>query len=226
MTAVSSMKLLRLLQLSSPQLPVGSYTFSQGLEWAVSTGWVANGQDFAVWLTEQLSGPVTLQELPILHRLQDAFARGNRPAVIFWSHFAVSCRETSELRAEERDRALAFFRVLQALSVADTDSWSSELTLTPLASVAFACSDWDIPVRQSLEAFAFTWLENQITAGIKLIPLGQSEGQRLLFELASAIPDAVGQALGVPDDHIGYSCASITEASCRHETQYSRLYRS
>ncbi len=224
--AADSTALLRLLQLVSPQLPVGAYPFSQGLEWAVHAGWVSCTEDFSHWLQEQLDGPMLHQELPLLSRLFDAFLVGDYHAATRWSQFALACRETAEFREEERDRALSMYRVLEALLEEDLTPLKSTLLLSPLAGIALAASRWRIAGQQLLEAHAFAWLENQVAAGIKLIPLGQSAGQQLLYAQAAQIPEIVRRAEAIDDDAVGYSCVSITQAGCLHETQYSRLYRS
>ncbi|MBX2824085.1 MAG: urease accessory protein UreF [Gammaproteobacteria bacterium] len=217
---------LRLLQLLSPTIPTGAFNFSQGLEWAVHAGWVSTEEDFQRWLLEQLQGLMVQQELPLLATLHAASVRQAPDELLRWANWAVALRDTSELRTEEVDRAGALLRVLEALGVPGLESVASALEKSQLAGIAWAAARWSLPLNSLLRAYAYSWLEQQIAAGVKLIPLGQSQGQRLLFSLANSIPDSVVSALTVEVDEIGYSSPAISLASCSHETQYTRLYRS
>lgn len=219
-------RLVRLLQLSSPTLPVGAFSYSQGLEYAVDCGWVSGFESFRQWLTACARESLVCLELPVLLRLYDAARRGDHDALGHWVDLLVASRETREMRTEESARGRAMVQVLVALDVAIPDKLREALATSQLAGVAFAGAHWDLPAGSLAAAHAWSWLENQVTAGIKLIPLGQSDGQRLLFELGAALMELVEHARTVGDDEIGATCPALAIASSLHETQYTRLFRS
>lgn len=217
----SSHALLKLLQITSPSLPVGAYSYSQGLEWAVEAQWVTNLDTFREWLCEQLDGLMTQQELPLMQRLYLAQKKADDAALKYWTEQILARRETSELRREERHRGRALSTLLGSLyNEAQTN------TECQLAAYVRYCSNENITLVDAMFGYAYSWLDNQVTAGIKLVPLGQSDGQALLYHLSENIEKAVEVALTVADDDIGYSTPSLTMASCLHETQYCRLFRS
>lgn len=226
MTESTQLADLRLYQLISPTLPIGGFTYSQGLEWAVEAGWVHDKETLAQWLMGQLTHSVAVLELPILLRLQTAFAEADEVAVARWCHYLLACRETSELRKEERQRGAALARLLPSLGVAITAGLENSIASTQLAGVALAADIWGIPAVKSCSGYAWSWLENNVTAGVKLIPLGQTHGQQILLQLAGEIPGAVAAANAVGDTDIGGSTPALAIASSCHETQYTRLFRS
>lgn len=212
--------LLKLLQLISPSLPVGAFSYSQGIEWAVEAGWVATPATLQQWLAEQLSGTMAQQELPLLLQLYRAYASNDKQAADYWSHRAIAFRETAELRDEERKRGRAMALVLAAVSGGEIPNHCQS------AAFASYCVQQNIAVDLALYGFAYGWLDNQIMAGIKLVPLGQTDGQRILNALLDDIASGVEHALTVEADDIGYSSPALAMASSWHETQYCRLYRS
>lgn len=217
---------LRLLQLASPALPVGAYAYSQGLEWAVEAGWVHDEASLADWLRDQLAASFARVDLPIFARLHRAAQAGDDEAMRQWSSELSAWRETRELLADDRDRGHALARLLRDLGVANAAAWA-ERDDAPFATVAaLAAVAWQVPLEPALHAHAFGWLENQILAGVKLIPLGQVAGQRLLLTLARDLPAACDDALTLADDDIGGSLPIVAIASSLHETQYTRLFRS
>ena len=217
---------LRLNQLLSPVLPVGAYSYSQGLEWAVHAGWVVNSDHLSVWLDELIEGPLAQQELPLLKNLYEAFLNKDSDRINYWSQRVVAFRDTAELRAEERARADAYLRVVDGLPYAIDPSFRNSMEKTPLATLAWSCVQWDIELRALLSAFAYNWLDAYVVNGVKIIPLGQSEGQYLLHTKLPLINNAVDTALNIADNAIGFSVPSVSMASCLHESQYSRIYRS
>ncbi len=226
MTAtVDALGLLRLLQLASPALPVGAYAYSQGLEWAVECGWVHDEASLGEWLRELLDGSLGQVDLPLLARLHAAALAGDATALERWSAHLLASRETRELRADDCARGTALARLLHELGVPGAGRWRRGDTpyATPLALAAHA---WHLPLGPVAQVYGWGWLENQVIAGVKLVPLGQSAGQRLLFALAARLPAAIDWALAVDDDDIGGTVPALAIASSRHETQYTRLFRS
>jgi urease accessory protein len=223
---INDLALLRLLQLISPGLPIGMYSYSQGLERAIDDGLVTNADDVHEWLEGLLAHGMTQIDLPVMVRLFDAWTLADNEAVVQWSKTLNACRETSELRAEDRQTGQALARLLVALELDDAQPWlrKQEATLATLFSLAAVC--WAIPKRQAAIGYLWSWLENQVLCAVKLVPLGQVAGQRLLIALASRLPEQVNRALLLADDEIGSSVFGLALASSRHETQYSRLFRS
>ena len=217
---------IRAFQLFSPSLPVGAFAYSQGLEWAVENGWVKSQDSFEQWLSEQLRGAQAQLEIPIFKRLYLAISNGDRAELKYWCEYLRACRETSELRAEDAQRAQAMVRLLVDLEIPLIDDFSATLTITASAPLAFACRHFNVELREACAGFVWSWLENQVTAGIKLIPLGQTSGQAVLIKLAQDIDDAVAVGLDVSDEAIGFSSPALSIASALHESQYTRLFRS
>ena len=217
---------LRLLQLLSPVLPVGAYSYSQGLEWAVKEGWIKTLADFDRWLGELIDGPLMQQELPLLRKLYNACVDDDIERFDYWSHAAIAFRDTAELRAEERSRAGAYLRIVNALPLEIDERYRNGMQQTPLATLALAAATWHIDETSLLHAFAYNWLDAYIVNGVKIIPLGQSDGQELLHAKLSDLSEAVVESLDITAEALGYSVPSVAMASCGHEVQYSRIYRS
>ncbi|MBK5940298.1 urease accessory protein UreF [Halochromatium roseum] len=219
---------LRLFQLLSPSLPVGAFAYSQGLEWAAETGWVNSEQALANWLSDQLSQALTYVDLPVLLRMIEAAMADDAQWMSHWISELQALRETAELRAEETGRGRALADLLGSLGLLDEPGtyWRTLLSGSQLSGFAFAAAAWQIESTDALLGYAWSWAENLTLAGVKLIPLGQTAGQRVLLRLAEQIPAAVEAAQRLDDADIGASTPALAIASSRHETQYTRLYRS
>jgi urease accessory protein len=218
--------LLRLLQLASPTLPVGAYAYSQGQEWAVGAGWIRDEATLASWLGDQLTHTLARVDLPLLARMHAAALAADDDALVRWSRQLIAFRETRELVADDCDRGRALARLLRDLEVAAARPWVERADVPFAALTAIAAAEWRLPVVATLHAYAWGWLENQVLAGVKLIPLGQVAGQRLLLALSARIPAVVDAALSYDDDDLGGSLPIVALASSLHETQYTRLFRS
>ena len=225
-TDASTRSQLRLLQFLSPVAPVGTYSYSQGIEWAVNENWIQDESSFALWIQEQISSVLTEQELPLLMRLYRSVADNDIDSAEYWSQFSIAVRETAELRQEERNRAEAYLRVLESIETIDSRWPRSMFLKTPLASMAWFCVRQEISEHALLTAYAHNWLESSLVTGIKVIPLGQSAGQRLLFTLAAELVTAIERSQTISDEAIGIALPALSMASCGHETQYTRIYRS
>lgn len=217
--------LLRLCHLVSPALPVGAYAYSQGLEYAVHAGWVHDEASTLDWLQGISSGSVATLDLPILERLHRAWQRADLAQVRHWNAQLIAARETGELRAQELHLGGALARVLVELELSEAGEWidsaAAFATLFSLAAVR-----WHIEARDAMSGYLWAWSENQVLAAVKLVPLGQSAGQRLLHRLTAGMPGLVEHALTLSDAAIGVSTLSQALASALHESQYSRLFRS
>lgn len=221
-----ALPLLRLLHLVSPSLPTGAFTYSQGIEWAVEAGWIRDAGDLRDWSTDQMESMLTSLDLPLLLRMQRAAADEDAVRLNHWIDLLLAYRETSELRQEERNRGRALADLLLKLELPGAAAWHDDLARCQLAGFAFAAQAWQIPPRDAALGYAWAWLENLVLAAVKIIPLGQSEGQRTLERLAGELTETVHTALTVDDDDIGAGNPALALASSRHETQYTRLFRS
>lgn len=225
----ASMQLLRLLHLSSPALPIGAFHFSQGLEYAIECGWVADEPSTLEWIDGLAAGSLATLDLPALHRLLLAWRRHDDAGVREWNAFLIACRETRELRAEDRHLGAALLRVLAEFDVTTELFPVGALNSHGVAhatAFALACARWHIEPLAALQAYAWAWAENQVVAAVKLVPLGQSAGQRVLHALASRLAVLARRAVDMRDDDIGISTSLSAVASGKHETQYTRLFRS
>jgi urease accessory protein len=219
---------VRLLQLVSPSLPVGSFTYSQGLEWALETGWVVDAASLEAWLDNLLQTAIAGTDLPLLARLHAATVAADAARFATLAAETVAWRETAELRAEERQKGRALVAVLDALEDQVPEPWRDAMATCYLAGFAWAAARWSAPAASTAEAYGYGWLENQVIAAVKLVPLGQTAGQQVLHRLAGRIPCLVETALAIDDEcaGVGVSATALAIASSRHETQYTRLYRS
>ncbi len=215
----------RLFQLISPSLPIGAYSYSQGIEWAAERGWIGNVDELRDWLAGLMQNSQRYLELPLLLRLLAAWKGGDLEAVARWNDLLLASRETRELRLEERQRAKAFLRILESLDP-DIVPLQRDLLVTQHAVYALACARWGIGDELAAHGLVWSWLENLVLAAVKILPLGQSEGQRVLLALADDIPQLLADARQVEDDAIGAGSQAQAIASAAHESQYTRLFRS
>lgn len=218
--------LLRLLHLVSPTLPTGAFSYSQGLEWAVEAEWVHDGPSLRDWLSDLIGQSLAFVDIPILCRMITAIKKEQWQELEDWCSMLLACRETSELRQEEQIRGRALATLLQGLDIDEAKQLGETLNHSQLAGFALAAVQWDIEMRDAALGYTWAWLENQILAGIKIIPLGQTEGQHLLLQLSAAIPKTVDQSLQREDKDIGSASPALALACSLHENQYTRLYRS
>ncbi|HEY4367456.1 MAG TPA: urease accessory UreF family protein [Steroidobacteraceae bacterium] len=217
-------QLLRLLHLASPALPIGGFHFSQALEYAVEAGWVRDEATTLPWIAGLAQNAFGTLDLPVLARLHDGWSGENLESVRRWDALLTAARETAELRAEDRHMGGALLRILIDLQIAPAAT--ATLTQGYAAAFAYACVHYRIAKADALAAFAWAWAENQVLAAVKLVPLGQSAGQRILDALIPCLNRIADLALTLDDDQIGVCAVLQGMASARHETQYTRLFRS
>ncbi|MFO1352533.1 MAG: urease accessory protein UreF [Gammaproteobacteria bacterium] len=218
--------LLRLLQLASPLLPVGAYAYSQGLEYAVHQGWVRDEASVRDWIAGLLRHALARVDVPVLARLYRAWMDGDAVGVRGWNDWLYATRETRELRLENRQLGMALARLLADLGLTEAEPWQTDPRACFATPFALAAARWAIRLADAAAAYAWAWCENQTAAAIKLIPLGQTAGQRILSAVQPVIVAAVGRGLGLADDDLGCATPALALASTLHETQYSRLFRS
>jgi urease accessory protein len=218
--------LMRLLQLASPALPVGAYSYSQGLEAAVEAGIVRDAPSAASWIGDVMALSLATMEGPLLVRLMAASSSGDMQALQRWNDEMLASRESAELRAETAQMGYSMRRLLVELDVPDAASLAAFEEISFPTAFAFAASAWKIEAEDALAAYLWSWLENQVMAALKSVPLGQTDGQRTLLALGARIPDLVQIALHMSDDDLVNFAPGLAILSARHETQYTRLFRS
>jgi urease accessory protein len=219
---------LRLLQLASPSLPVGAYSYSQGLEAAVEARIVTDARSAESWIADVLELSVGPMEAPVLLRLIAAWSSGDGDAVRRWNDEFIASRETAELRAETLQMGYSMRKLLADLGVipAKAGIQPEPQELAYPAVYASAVAAWNIDPTEALETYLFAWVENQMLAALKSVPLGQTEGQRMLLALADRIPAVAERARVMGDEELANFAPGLALLSARHETQYSRIFRS
>ena len=225
----ADVSLARLLRLASPALPVGAFSYSQALEWAVEDGSVRDAASASDWILDVLAVSLVRCEAPVWLRLHAACAAGDPHAFARWNEFFLAARETAELRAETLQMGRSLAALLARAGEIPEASRALLATLDPPAfPAAYACAvaAWGIAARAGLTAYLFSWAENQAIAAVKLVPLGQSAAQDILARVTQALPEALDKAFALGDDDLGSLAFGLAIASCRHETQYTRLFRS
>ena len=218
-------QLPRLMQLASPTLPVGGFAYSQGMEWAVEAGWLVDEAATRDWLGGLLETNMGRLDLPVLARLHRAWRQGELKRFEYWNRFLLTSRQTRELRQEDTLMGEALARLLVDLGVVARQALPQR-PFTFAALFAMAAVAWHLGVEDAASGYLWAWLENQVAAAVKLVPLGQTAGQRLLFELGGRIPALVAAALALGDEELGGVTTGQAIASCGHETQHTRLFRS
>ena len=221
-----------LLQLSSASLPVGAYSYSQGLEWAVGSGTIHDEASAGAWLETVLEHGVAAWDATWVAALMRAH-RADAPArVTELNERFLASRETRELRAEtiqtgrsllallrdDGERPTAHLETLEALEAGDGVAYP---TVWAAAAVARG-----IRVEDAVVAYLWSWLDNAVLAALKSVPLGQRSGQRLLTRLGARLERLAGDAVARPLEQCCNLLPGFTLASMQHETQYTRLFRS
>ena len=223
-TTITDSDLLALVWLASPALPVGGFSYSEGLEAAVDRGLVIDEATATHWLVEQLHLTLSRSDLAVIAQAVHAWRAEDVERVAGLNAWVLQTRETAELRQQAEQMGRSLVEWLKSVHPQQAKRVTENLTW-PIA-IALAVSATQAPVRQALLTMAFGWAENMMQAAIKSVPLGQSAGQRILLRLAGEIPAAVDHALGLGDDERQAFSPMLAILSAQHETQYSRLFRS
>jgi urease accessory protein len=218
--------LLRLLQLASPALPIGAFNFSQGLEYAIEHGGVKNEHDARDWILGIARHSMATLDLPMLLRLHAAWRERDAERAHALSAELFASRETMELRAEELHLGQSLARILVEFGIEAAREWLRCEHTTHAAMFALAATHADVPAQDAATTFLWAWAENQVIAAVKLLPLGQTAGQRMLEGIRQQIPSMVAAAAELPDESLGTATPLAVMVSAWHETQYTRLFRS
>ncbi|MDM5180150.1 urease accessory protein UreF [Massilia sp. DJPM01] len=216
--------LLHLLQFASPALPIGGYSYSQGLEAALEAGLVTDADSARAWIARHLDEVVAQWDAPLFWRLLKAFEAHDDASVALWSERFLASRDSAEFRAETIQMGYSLTRLIAELGVAEVAALGPEVALP----TAFACAvdALAIPHEEALLAMLFSWVENQVLVCVKSVPLGQVAGQRMLLSLRPHIEQAARRAQTLDDDALSNWSPGLSMLSMRHEAQHGRLYRS
>ena len=227
----ATLRLLAALRLASPALPIGGFSYSQGLETAIERGWVTSEPQVREWLHDLLACVVGRFEAPLVLALCEAVARSDAARTDRLHALFMASRETAELRAESAQMGFSLEKMMHALPeggrlepAVEPGSAATEVAL-PLAW-ARAAHAFGLPPGDALAAYLWAWLENQVMAAIKAVPLGQQAGQRLLSALVPVLADICADAAGLAEDDWSSFAPGLALASSWHETQYTRIFRS
>ncbi|GAB4236201.1 MAG: urease accessory protein UreF [Elainellaceae cyanobacterium] len=224
---MTTSSLLHLLQLVSPALPVGAYSYSEGLETLVQSGKISDAASLKIWLEQELRYGAIRVEAAMLLRVYDCTIANNLEQLRHWNQRLSAFRETEELREQSWQMGRSLARLLQDLQ--PTLQPIIQATGEPLnfaTAFAIAAATWQIDRQTAVLGYLQSWASNLINAGVRLVPLGQTQGQQVLLNLHSQIEQVAGDGLQLSDDAL-YSCSwGLAIASMNHETLYSRLFRS
>jgi urease accessory protein len=225
-TTTDQLALLRLLQLASPALPIGAFNFSQGLEFAIENGWIANEQDARNWILGLARHSMATLDVPMLLRLHSAWSADDAALAHRLSAELVASRETMELRAEELHMGQSLAKIMGEFGIEAAREWVRCEHTSHAAMFALAAAQSNVTAEDAAVTFLWAWAENQTIAAVKLLPLGQTAGQRMLEAIRQQIPALVTLSRALPDDAMGTSTPLAIMASAWHENQYTRLFRS
>jgi urease accessory protein len=217
--------------LASPTLPVGGFSYSEGLEAAVHHGQVRTEEQASQWLMEQLQLGQGRSDLPVVAQAIAAWRARDWNRVAALNTWVLTTRESGEFRLQSVQTGRSLVEWLRQLPApwtpnAEDLQWVKALPPTWPVAFALAAAQTQAPVRDGVMACALGWAENLSQAAIKAVPLGQTGGQRILARLLQAIPDVADQALALADGERQAFSPMLAILSARHEAQYSRLFRS
>ena len=222
----SEPQLLRLLQISSSLCPIGAFAYSQGLESAVDRSWVRDEDSLVSWVVGIGSHGLCQLDLPLLARAYDAWQASDPVAAEDVSRRVLANRESRELLEQERHLGNAFSSVLLTLGERRAEDLRAADCPSYVASYSLGAVHFGIERRHAAHGYAYAWVEQQVNAAVRLVPLGHLAGQRCLSRVLEHVGDWVVQAAEITDEDIGSATLGLALASAWHETQYSRLFRS
>ncbi|WP_414752831.1 urease accessory protein UreF [Anabaena sp. CCY 9910] len=218
---------LHILQLASSALPVGAYSYSEGLETLVESGTITSQLTLQQWLEAELSYGAIRLEAAVMVRAYQAAIIGDLETLCYWNIWLSAARETQELRNSSWQMGRSLMQLLgkiqpEILSLANAVGNPCNYAI----AFGIASAHWQINIQAALLAYLHSWATNLITAGVKLIPLGQTAGQELLLQLQPLISHATAEIMSLNDDELSCCSWGLSLASMQHETQYTRLFRS
>jgi urease accessory protein len=233
---LKNFSVLRLLQLASSTLPVGAYSYSEGLEFLVESQCIGSAAALQDWMTQELRHGAMRMEAGVMVRAYCAAADRDGPSLLAWNHWWSAARDTEELRLQSWQMGRSLLRLL--LDLEDQMQSDTVDKTWPILRELFAqqcnfaiafgivAAVWQIEPTDALLGYLQSWATNLTSAGIKLIPLGQTAGQQILLNLEAEIQASAEEILQLPDEALESCGWGLSLASMAHETLYSRLFRS
>ena len=216
---------LHLLRLVSPSLPIGAFSYSRGLEWAVHAGWVRSEADARDWILGTIENIFAAVDGALFWRMIRSLYAEDHEGFAYANMWLAASRESSEMQLEDRRMGEALLSLLKELGVAAAQDFGSS-GLTYPASFAIAAHHWNIAPLTALKGLMWTVVEAHVAAAIRLVPLGHVSGQRILIDAVPVVERSAAWAITLEDSEIGNLSVAMAMASAWHETQYSRLFRS
>lgn len=221
-----SQSMLHLMRLISPSQPVGGFSYSRGLEWAVHAGSVTDEESSANWILGLLEHSYASLDGALFWRMMHALVEEDDNSFRKLNDWLWAGRESRELELEDRRMGESLLSLLIALGVKRAEEFRADDHITFPAAFAIAANNWSIPPFEALRGLMWSVVEGQVMAAIRLVPLGQTSGQRILIRAVGSIERAAESASQICDDDIGNVAPAMAMASAWHELQYSRLFRS
>ena len=209
--------------LVSPNLPIGAFSYSEALESAVENKIVTDCDSFYKWLIHNLKRSLGYFELPVLRHLYES---NNVDEFSFWTQRAIAMRNTFELRKEEVDKGKAFVRIISSLLLTDNKEFLEVARRSYLSAFSLYAKSDDLSLEMMLQCYLFSYIESQCIAAVKLVPLGQTDAWKCIKNASHLSDEIIEKSLTVKDDEIGAGLVNLSILSVKHETQYSRIFRS
>jgi urease accessory protein len=229
---IPELALLRLQSWLSPAFPSGSYSYSHGIEWAVEAGYISDRESLIDWLQADLRYGSGRNEAIFFVQAWSSVTHDDLPKLFEIAELAGAFRGTSEFALESSQQGMGCLLTLRRVWPDDLldglSEWLSERHVLPALAVVHgvASAKQRVPADLALAAFLQSYVANLVTAGVRLIPLGQTDGQRAIAALEQAVLAATDEAMNATIDDLGSAAFMVDLASMRHETQYTRLFRS
>jgi urease accessory protein len=221
--------LLTLLQLASPALPVGAYSYSEGVETLSTQRVITSSSDLLRWLSDELTWGGIRLETAILGWTYTASAQGDVDQMSHWNQWLSAYRETEELRSQSWQMGRSLLRLFADLEPVLAETLSPSLrdgNCNFAIAYALVAQAWKVPPTEATLAYLHSWAANLISAAVRAVPLGQTEGQRLLRQLTGPIQQTHADIQQMTTADLMACSWGVSLASMQHETQYSRLFRS
>lgn len=231
---VMNKQILALLQLTSPSLPLGAYSYSEGLEFLIEQNAIASVDSLAIWLKQELKYGAIRLEGAIMLRAYASLLAGDIQTLESWNNWSSAAKESSELRGQSWQMGTSLLRLLSEIQPADENNLPSLQQLSAIFgrqcnyAIAFGigAAYWQLEVEVALLGYLQSWTANLISVGVRAIPLGQTSGQKLLFQLTSNLSEAATTILSLQDEDLCSCSFGLGLASMEHQYQHVRLFRS
>ena len=224
----STSALVQLIWLASPALPIGAFSYSEGLEAAIDHGFVTDEHTTALWLVDQLHLTQSRGDMAVLGQMVRAWQQRDTLRLEALSQWVHVTRESAEMRLQSEQMGRSMLEWLRNQDAIDDQTIALCNGWVPTYPLMFALalSRTGASLESCLQTYCFAWAENMVQAAVKSVPLGQHSGQRILMRLTQHIATAVTHAMQVTDDTRQAFSPMLAILSAQHETQYSRLFRS